>query len=1150
MMKSIFLIILFYVSLQVLNCQTPVVMSTQPGLTYNETFADIANWTFNTTTNDGTLTNGIGASAWRGIDVLTTTPTIPNATRITTFSNFFQTPSSSGGVPIFSGGLYKGIQSIFMLSTGPNNNTSSVAFDFFMDFTGMNAGTLSFDWASLNNNSGNRASSLRVYASTDGIGYTEITNAQVLNFVNFSPTNGSIVNVALPASLSGSATARLRFYYHNGTGGTTGSRPRINIDNVKVTALPTTPCTAPTAQASNFRTTNVLFNTISLAFTAANPAPQNYLVVMSKNNLLSADPTSFTSYTIGDNLGDGTVVAITSDTVATISSLTNSTTYYFFVFAMNNVCTGGPLYNLVNPLTGFATTLAGQLPCTAPLNQPTNIVFSNITTTSIAGSFTPINNADEYLIIRSTSANFTGTLNNGTFYNGGNFLGNGSVVTRTAGTSFQSNNLNSGVTYFFFVFALNSQFCNNPPAYNTQNPLTASATTLVLPNCVTPANQPTQLELSADNTSVSGYFQAPSTTADNFIVLRSNNATLNSLPANGTNYTIGTNIGAATVVAKGAATAFIDYGLLPNTTYYYFVMALNSTCVGITPTYLTQNPLTNLIQTTSIATSKYYYGNLHAHSSYSDGNKDSATAIPSNNYAYAKNSLCMDFLGISDHNHRLAGMQLSNYSLGLNQAQAATTNNFLALYGMEYGVISNGGHVLIYGSNDLIGWEQGNYNTFVGLSDYVGTPETNGSTGLFRTINNMNNSGSNVFSSLAHPDFSDYNNLLNRPYNASADSAIVGSAVASGPAFSTTTSYDDPPSSFGHLDYYIRMLSKGYHLGPFMDHDTHYTNFGRTNNNRLAVIAPSLSQSDFFAAIQSKSFYATEDCDTRVNFAINNNKMGSTVTSSNSPAISIYVDDPTNTTAVVPNIKLMSGVVGSGILPVQIASANGNTLFYTDILLRNNLSAYYYVDITIGGNRTVTSPIWYNKTTPLPLKFVAFELNENMGGDKKINIVSNWITSNEINVSHYNILSSSDGRTFEKIGLVKATNKALNEYTFADDLSNTNPLKTLYYKIEGVDKDGEKTNSSIKKIAITNYKENTNFLIYPNPSKDLVNIDCTSGLIYRIEVIDMMGKVLSTVKVNNQKSSQVKINDLNSGLYFIKITTNTNSNFTQKILVN
>ncbi|MBC7586767.1 MAG: hypothetical protein H7178_00295, partial [Chitinophagaceae bacterium] len=453
------------------NSQTPINLSTQSGFTFTETFADVSNWVFNTGPSNGTFAAGNGAAAWKGIDATTTTPSVPNATRITTLSNFFQTPGSSGGVPTYGGGLYRGSQSLVMLSTGTTDNSTSLALDLFLDFTTVNAGTLSFDWSSLNNSTGNRNSSLKVYGSTDGTTFTEITAAQILNFTNNSATAGSITNIPLPSSFNGSATARLRFYYYNGTGGTTGSRPRLNLDNVKITAVPTTPCAVPTAQPTSFATGTVINNSIQFSYTPASPAPQNYLVVMSSNSSLSSNPVNNTTYNIGDNLGDGTVIAITSGSTVTATGLTNSTTYHFFIFSMNNVCTGGPLYASTNPLHGVATTLSGPVACAAPSTQPTALLFSNITTSSISGNFTAASGTDEYLIIRTTSPTFTGTLNNGTTYNGGNVLGNGSVVTRTSGTSFTSANLISGTQYYFFVFGLNSQNCNGGPVYNSTSPL-------------------------------------------------------------------------------------------------------------------------------------------------------------------------------------------------------------------------------------------------------------------------------------------------------------------------------------------------------------------------------------------------------------------------------------------------------------------------------------------------------------------------------------------------------------------------------------------------------------------------------------------------------------------------------------------------------
>src|SRR4051812_17915951 len=75
----------------------------------------------------------------------------------------------------------------------------------------------------------------------------------------------------------------------------------------------------------------------------------------------------------------------------------------------------------------------------------------------------------------------------------------------------------------------------------------------------------------------------------------------------------------------------------------------------------------------------YYFGNLHAHTAFSDGNKDSVASgvtAPAGAYAYAKASADFDFLGISEHNHfsstRNPGFKLPRYQEGLSMATAAS----------------------------------------------------------------------------------------------------------------------------------------------------------------------------------------------------------------------------------------------------------------------------------------------------------------------------------------------------------------------------------------------------------------------------------------------------------------------------------------------
>src|SRR5579859_6609688 len=90
---------------------------------------------------------------------------------------------------------------------------------------------------------------------------------------------------------------------------------------------------------------------------------------------------------------------------------------------------------------------------------------------------------------------------------------------------------------------------------------------------------------------------------------------------------------------------------------------------------------------------KYYAGNLHGHTIYSDGHLDGgvrAAKTPKLSFEFAKESEHLDFLGISEHNHTQAKMKLENYAKGLSEADEVNSSDLVCLYGMEYGVISNG----------------------------------------------------------------------------------------------------------------------------------------------------------------------------------------------------------------------------------------------------------------------------------------------------------------------------------------------------------------------------------------------------------------------------------------------------------------------------
>jgi len=850
--------------------------------------------------------------------------------------------------------------------------------------------------------------------------------------------------------------------------------------------------------------------------TAASAAQTSSLVINFNGNdgiaLLDAADNIIDQFGLGINAKDISYVRSTSVT-------TPSATY------VGSQWTAATLATVNAALFGNSTRLGYHLSvaCTYPATQPTSLVFNTSTSSVISGSFTAANNTDEFLVVQSTNPLFADEPVDGDVYNIGSVIGEGTVVGRSNATTFSSTGLSASTTYYYFIFSVNSN-CIGGPLYLINNPLSGSKATITNV-CSTPVAQPTSLSFgNTTTTSIAGSFT--SSGADEYLTIMSSTNSLSATPVDGTIYTTADNFGGGTVVSRSASNSFTATGLNVGSTYYFFIYAINSNCAG-GPKYLTTTPLTGFkaSNTASSGALNVYFGNLHAHSSYSDGNADDISKIPTDDYAYAKNAMCMDFLGISDHNHTGAGMHLSDWQPGRTQAATATSSAFVGLYGMEWGVISGGGHVVVYGIDSLVGWEAGQYQVYVAKSAYTGAG------GLFDVLNRH---GGNALAYLAHPNTTDFNNILGAPFNISADQAIVGSTVESGPAFSTNTTYTDPASSMSDLWYYQQMLAKGYHLGPTIDHDNHNMTFGRTAKTRLAILAPTLTENDLLDGMRRMRFYASQDCNARIGFNINTQPVGSILVQPGAPVITVS----SVTTAPVLSVKIMTGVAGSGSIATELTNSGNGNFTYTDASLANYNQRYYYLDITeTDGSKIVTSPIWYSRDDAVVLASPTitsfFAVNE------KDRVTLKWTTENESNNEQFIIERSTDfGRSYSSIGNLpgKGFNTHINTYAITD----LQPFDGVaYYRLVQKMPNGEQLLSDIKAID-RGIKAQTYFTIYPNPVHGILTIKLVAAVTEKtvVELFDMAGRRVAAQNVqikNGEQQIPFNMTRLHTGTYILKM---------------
>ncbi|QTN32989.1 Ig-like domain-containing protein [Akkermansiaceae bacterium] len=328
------------------QAQTAHFMSTGD---FSENFDDIA--------DTAAWPNGfLSTEPWASV-ATDTTGTVPSATRITTSTATFSTGSS--------GGVQRGTQNIQLLSTGGNpGNTTSAAIDLLLDFTNRNAGTLSFDAATVFNGTGNREGEIKAYYTTDGIAWTEITGGGLPYTATNNLTGSAAVSVQLPAALDGAASARFRFYYYNkaSVGTVSGSRPKISIDNLTVTSTAAGPDTTKPTLAGRLPAPDEPAAPIDTQLTITFSEP----VVAGAGNVTlyaaSAPSTPLQVFAASSGLSEGASVSFTPS-----AALAYETSYFVTVDATAFADAAGNTFDGISSPSGWAFTTAPEPAPVPPL---------------------------------------------------------------------------------------------------------------------------------------------------------------------------------------------------------------------------------------------------------------------------------------------------------------------------------------------------------------------------------------------------------------------------------------------------------------------------------------------------------------------------------------------------------------------------------------------------------------------------------------------------------------------------------------------------------------------------------------------------------------------------------------------------------------
>ncbi len=373
----------------------------------------------------------------------------------------------------------------------------------------------------------------------------------------------------------------------------------------------------------------------------------------------------------------------------------------------------------------------------------------------------------------------------------------------------------------------------------------------------------------------------------------------------------------------------------------------------------------------------FYFGSHHNHTTYSDGGIPVASctggiesahagADPAAAYAYAKNTGGLDFLSILDHNHIFdtacgtgctTAQIRARYQAGLTAAANASNSTFVGIFGQEWGVISNGGHVALYEYNRLFGWDA--------FSDVITTKSDYPA--LWNTLSNASYQGPNgSMAGFCHPGTSDFGSFAQ---NANGLANVRAIAVISGPAFSRLETWADEGSRYAGpkagTDRYQYVLQRGWKVGPEAHGDNHCFNFGTSTRNRTVLLATSLSKASVMDAMLNRRFYTSSDRNAQMFFGTADltKVMGQTFTSASATLdLLAWISDPDG--SAVSTVTLYTGnpAAGTG-SPTSAAMTNAGGGSYTaTVTVPSSGSAYYYVYATLAnGGELFSSPVWVSR---------------------------------------------------------------------------------------------------------------------------------------------------------------------------------------------
>ena len=358
-----------------------------------------------------------------------------------------------------------------------------------------------------------------------------------------------------------------------------------------------------------------------------------------------------------------------------------------------------------------------------------------------------------------------------------------------------------------------------------------------------------------------------------------------------------------------------------------------------------------------------YFGQLHSHTQYSDGSGTLDSAL--DYVANLPESANVQFVAFTDHSNYFDTTSSANpegalYDMSLASADSqktwSTYKDTIAKFNKSHtGIIAIGGFEMTWSGGP------GHINTF----NTPGIVSRNN-----KTLNNKTSDagmkayyallsqseGVDSISQFNHPgttfgNFSDFSY-----WDPVIDSRMYMVEVGNGEGQIGAGGY------YPSYEQYIMALDKGWHVAPTNNQDNHKGRWGNANDARDVILTDNFTEEGIYQAIRDMHMYATEDKNLLVNYSVNGQIMGSSITEVPEKLdISVSVNDPDPT----DSIAKVEVVVNSGKVAYTWDNAAELATGELSVTLDSGYS-YYFIRVTeADGDLAVTAPVWVGETLKL-----------------------------------------------------------------------------------------------------------------------------------------------------------------------------------------